>query len=262
MRKWKYDTAADLALPPRERMRSIRREKGMASSIAHAITMTGMATYFRLYHRFRVIHREKLPTRTPFVLCSNHTSHADAMALACALHPSVRIETYMVAAGDVFFSSRAMSAISATLINALPLWRKKVTTHALEELRDRLVKGHGGLIVFPEGQRSRDGKPGRFKPGIGMVVAGTDIPVYPCHIVGSFEVLPPGTSVPRPRKITVRVGDPLRFETTANTREGWNEVAAAIRASIGKLAPEPWPEVVAGETGGASDAGDAGDSTN
>ncbi len=246
MRKWKYEAATDLNIPAGERMQSIRREKGMASSITHALFMAGMWTYFRLYHRHTVIHRERLPTKTPFILCSNHTSHADSMALACALPPSVRLETYMVAAGDVFFSGPVMTAVSATLINALPLWRKKVTTHALDELRQRLMKGHGGLIVFPEGARSRDGKPGRFKPGIGMVVAGTDIPVYPCHIEGSFEVLPPGKVVPRPRKVTVRVGEPLRFETTANTREGWDQVAAAIRSSIGKLAPEPWPEVGAG----------------
>ncbi len=242
MRRWKYEAAHDLALPPRERMQSIRREKGMTTSISHALFMAGMWTYFRLYHRHTVIGREKLPTKTPFILCSNHTSHADSMALACALPPAVRLETYMVAAGDVFFSGPVMTAVSATLINALPLWRKKVTTHALEELRDRLVKGHNGLIIFPEGARSRDGKPGRFKPGIGMIVAGTDIPVYPCHIQGSFEVLPPGKSVPRPKKITVRVGDPLRFEKVANDRHGWEEVAAEIRAAIGTLAPEPWDD--------------------
>lgn len=248
MRKWKYDTATDHAVPPGERFLSIRREKGIASSIAHALTMFGMATYFRIYHRLKVIGRHKLPTTTPFILCSNHVSHADAMALACSLHPSIRIETYMVAAGDVFFSSPAMSALSATLINALPLWRKKVTTHALDELRQRLILGHGGLILFPEGQRSRDGKPGRFKPGVGMIVAGTNIPVYPCHLDGAFEALPPGKSVPRPHKVTVRVGDPVTFEHCTHDREGWEQVAATLRASIAKLSPVPWEEPPASES--------------
>jgi 1-acyl-sn-glycerol-3-phosphate acyltransferase len=252
MRKWKYETATDHDVPPGERFQSIRREKGMFSSLAHAATMATMWTYFRLYHRMKVIGRDKLPTTTPFIICSNHVSHADAMVLACTLPPAVRIETYMIAAGDVFFSSPAASALSATLINALPLWRKKVTTHALEELRQRLILGHGGLILFPEGQRSRDGNPGKFKPGVGMIVAGTNVPVYPCHLEGPFQVLPPGTKVPRPHKITVRVGDPLRFDHCTHDRHGWEQVAETIRASIGKLAPGGWTDQV--EVGSAATA--------
>jgi 1-acyl-sn-glycerol-3-phosphate acyltransferase len=244
MRKWKYESATDLTVPPGERFQSIRREKGMFSSLVHAATMGTMWTYFRLYHRMKVIGRDKLPTKTPFILCSNHVSHADAMVLACTLPPMVRIETYMIAAGDVFFSNPAAAALSATLINALPLWRKGVTTHALEELRLRLIAGHGGLILFPEGQRSRDGKMGRFKPGVGMLVAGTNVPVYPCHLDGPFLVLPPGRKVPRPYTITVRVGDPITFEHCTNDREGWEAVAAGIRERIVKLAPPGFEESV------------------
>src|SRR5262249_2699248 len=93
----------------------------------------------------------------------------------------------------------ASAAFAAIFINALPLWRKAVGAHALDALRDRLVGGDSGYILFPEGTRTRDGQMGAFKPGIGMMVAGTNIPVVPCWIEGAFEALPSDKRLPRPK---------------------------------------------------------------
>lgn len=248
MKKWSYDTAKDHAVAPLDRMRSTKREQGTLSTLAHDALGALMWAYYRTYHRLRIINREKLPTRPPFVIVANHTSHVDAFILSTALVPEARSIAYSVAAGDVFFTTHTTSALSATLVNALPLWRKKITAHALEELRQRLEAGHSGLILFPEGSRSRDGKPQRFKPGIGMIVAGTSVPVYPCHIEGAFEALPPDRKIPRPHRITIRVGDALRFDTTPNSREGWDSVASAIRTSIGAMSPTPWPAEFAADS--------------
>ena len=42
------------------------------------------------------------------------------------------------------------------------------------------------LILFPEGTRTTTGAPGRFKPGIGLLLAGTSIPVVPCFLEGAY----------------------------------------------------------------------------
>ena len=67
------------------------------------------------------------------------------------------------------------------------MWRKRCGTHALDELRERLVGEPAIYILFPEGTRARDGKMGKFKPGLGRIVAASEVPVVPCHLAGAFQ---------------------------------------------------------------------------
>ena len=76
----------------------------------------------------------------------------------------------------------------------------------------------------------------RFKPGLGMLVAGTSVPVVPCHLEGTFEALPPHRKWPRFRKLTLRIGAPLFFSTVANERAGWEAIARATEAVVRGLA--------------------------
>lgn len=232
---WTFEPAADHDLAPIAAFRSVRREPGFPTFAANAVSGSCIRAYFKIYHRLRIEGRENLPRKTPFVLISNHASHLDALILAASLPLVTRVYTYPVAAGDVFFETIASSMLAATLINALPLWRKKVTTHALDELRERLARGQSGYILFPEGARSRDGNMLPFKAGLGMLVAGTKVPVIPCHIEGAFEAMPPNRTMPRPRRIRVRVGKPLTFDTVSGDREGWSIVAEGARRAVAGL---------------------------
>ncbi len=238
MDKWTYKPAADTQLQPLERLKSTRREAGLVSVGLHAVTTVGLRAYLGAYHRLRVIGRENLPRQTPFVLIANHESMLDSLVLISALPLRLRIETSPVAAGDVFFTNAVSSFLSAVFMNALPIRRKGVTTHALEDLRARLSEGRGGLVLFPEGMRSRDGRMLPFKSGLGNLVAATRVPVIPCHLDGPYRALPFGKSVPRPARITVRIGAPLSFEAQPNTREGWNEVVRACESAVRGLAAE------------------------
>lgn len=76
-------------------------------------------------------------------------------------------------------------------MNALPIWRKNCGAHSLADLRERLLNGRSVYILFPEGTRTRTGAIGKFKPGLGRLVAGTNVPVVPCHLRGTFAALPP-----------------------------------------------------------------------
>lgn len=236
---WQFRPAADHGLGPVERLRSARREQGLVSWTIHHAVLAGLRTTLKVYHRFEVHGRENLPTAPPFVMIANHASHLDALVLAAALPRSVGATTFPVAAGDAFFESVAMSAATALFINALPLWRKKATGHALEDLRARLLDGSTGLIIFPEGARSRDGEMMPFKPGIGRIVAATSVPVIPCWIDGAFAAFPPGKRLPRPRKLVVRVGAPLTFADQPVDRGGYDAVTARLREAVEALRGRP-----------------------
>ena len=234
--RFEYQPAKDQGLAPIERFQSVRREAGLVSFSAQRIASTALAAYFRTMHRLTVIGREHLPAGTPFVMIANHASHFDALVMAAALPRGLRGATSPVAAGDVFFERTVTSVASAMLLNAVPLWRKRVTRHALDDLRSRLADGRSGLILFPEGARTRDGKELPFKPGLGRLVAGTEVPVVPCHLEGPFRAFPPGTRLPRPVRITVRIGKPIAFADEPNEREGWERVASRCRDAVFGLA--------------------------
>lgn len=236
MDAWKLEPARDLGKPLAQRALDPRRETGLVETGAHLAWSAFLRTYFALWHRLRVEGREHLPAEPPFVLAANHASHLDALALADPLPWRLRDRVFPIAAGDVFFKEPAKAGFSAFVVNALPLWRRDCGAHAMEALRARLVEERCVYILFPEGTRTRTGAAGRFKGGLGMLVAGTSVPVVPCHIDGARRALPPGATVPRPVRLTVRIGAPLRFDDAPNERDGWTRVAAATEAAVLALA--------------------------
>jgi 1-acyl-sn-glycerol-3-phosphate acyltransferase len=236
--EWKYEPAHDLGLSARDRTRCLKRESGLLETAGHLAWGVLTRASLCVWNRLQVVGREHLPPRPPFVLVANHASHLDALILAAPLPLTIRDRVFPLAAGDVFFEKTTTALFATSLLNALPLWRRKVTPHALAELRSRLVDEPCGFILFPEGGRSRDGAMTAFKPGMGMLVAGVDVPVVPCHIAGAFVALPPNCRLPRPKKIVLRVGPALHFGHLPNERAGWEEAARTCEAAVRRLAGE------------------------
>ncbi len=232
MEPWRYKSATDIELDQLTRLKSERREAGLVSSLSHACALALLRSYFFAYHRMSVRGRENLPSKPPFVLIANHASHLDALILAACLSRRVGGCVHPIAAGDVFFETPLVSAFAAMAINALPMWRKKVGRHALDDLKARLHAGECAYILFPEGARTRDGSALKWKAGIGMMVAGTQIPVIPCRIDGAFDALRPESTLPRPVKIRVEVFPAMRFAQEPNAREGWDRIAAALKERV------------------------------
>jgi 1-acyl-sn-glycerol-3-phosphate acyltransferase len=191
--------------------------------------------YLALWHRLTIHGRQHLPSEPPFILVANHSSHLDALVLASPLPWRLRDRIFPIAAGDVFFETASMSALAAGFLNALPMWRKKCGPHALEQLRRRLLEEPCGYVLFPEGARSRTGEMAAFKPGVGMLLAGTSVPVVPCHLDGCFDALPAGRCFPVPRHITLRIGKQVTFTAVPNDREGWLQVAREIETRVKEL---------------------------
>jgi 1-acyl-sn-glycerol-3-phosphate acyltransferase len=235
MDSWKFEPAKDFDLPPVERARSQKRESGLWSTCGHLAWHTLSRAYVKVYHRLHVQGRENLPAAPPFILIANHTSHLDAIVLGAALSAKWCDHVFPVAAGDVFFETPARSIFSSQMLNALPMWRKHCGPHALAELRERLVGEPCAYILFPEGARSRDGSMRPFKPGLGMIVAGTPVPVVPCAIEGAARAWPAESRWPRPRKLRLKVGVPLSFDSVPNARSGWEQVAHDAEAAVRRL---------------------------
>ncbi|MED5446858.1 MAG: lysophospholipid acyltransferase family protein [Planctomycetota bacterium] len=241
MEDWTLRPAKDLDLAGADRHRSYDRESGLVANVARFAWWTMIRGSLKLMHRLEIHGRENLPEFPSFVLVANHASHLDALVLGATLPLKLRDQLFPLAAGDVFFHTPALAAFSATVLNALPVWRKKVGAHAIQQLRSRLIDEPSIYILFPEGGRTRDGSMRPFKSGIGMMTAGTQVPVVPCHLEGTFEAFPPESYLPRLHKVTVRIGVPRTFEHLDNRRPGWDEVSGLLEKDIKTLAGEQPP---------------------
>ena len=235
MTDWQLRPACDLDLPLAARLRSHRRENGLLGAAGHALWRYTVRAYLAAAHRLEVVGSEHLPAKPPCVLVGNHTSHLDALCLAASLPAPLARRAVALAAGDVFFGNAATAAFAATALNALPIWRDNTSRDDLAFLRMRLTEDHLVFILFPEGTRARDGSMGRFRPGLGAFVAGSAVPVMPCYLDGAFACWPATRRLPRPGKLRLHIGAPLRFDEGATDRRGWMQVATAAEQAVRAL---------------------------
>ena len=100
------------------------------------------------------------------------------------------------------------------------------------------VNNKGILHIYPEGTRSRTGKIGEPKPGIGKIICETGAPVVPVYYQGLEQILPIGSSFPRfGKQIVISIGEPMYFDTkteSENQVEKWKSISVEISAAIHK----------------------------
>lgn len=236
MDAWRYDTARDLGQTSIERLRQFPREPDMLVYGFRCLAALAVRAWLHAYHRMEVVGREHIPTEGSFVLIANHSSHLDTLCLISAL-PLRRIhQAFAAAAADYFFTSLPRIAAAAVLANALPFHRKLHCCQSLVLCRQLLAGSGNILILFPEGTRSTIGAINAFKPGIGALVAGTDVPVVPCHIAGACEACPKGRILPRPGRLRLFIGAPRTYASFHPGKESALHISAELREAVLELA--------------------------
>ena len=234
---WTYPTAADHGLGFHERNRSLSCERGLLRRSLQGASWAFLRSYLQLAHGLQVQGGEQVPRRGSCIVVANHSSHLDALVLGAALAPLVANRPNLLAAGDTFFSSPLKAACSSLLLNALPVRRGACPRRALASLREKLTASTSDtvLVLFPEGTRSRTGRLGRFKAGIGALVAETGVPVIPACISGAYGAWPPGRRHPGSGRLGLVFGASRVFEDEADERDGWQRIASTLEGDVRAL---------------------------
>jgi 1-acyl-sn-glycerol-3-phosphate acyltransferase len=186
-----------------------------------------LAAYLHLYHHLEMEDYENVPARGPLIVVVNHASLLDVPVLMVA-------DPYPNTATIVKATMFNMPVVSWFLRQwgAIPVERQGRDSSGVRSMLGVLRAG-GVMAIAAEGTRSRTGHLATINPVLARIAAGANVPVLPVGIRGSFEALPPGAKLPRPKKIVVRVGKPFRFD------KGTDAAAAAerIRTEIAALLP-------------------------
>lgn len=236
MNEWMYNTVRDLDQQIVERLRRFPREPDMTVYGLRALAALGIRAWLRVYHDFTVIGQEHLPRQGSFVMVANHTSHLDTLAMLSTIPLRRLHRTFPAAAADYFFTSVPRSLAAAVLINALPFNRQVHSQQSLSHCKTLLADSGNALIIFPEGTRSTTGEIGAFKRGIGLLLAGTDVPVLPCYITGAFEAWPKGTTLPRPGPIRLKIGAPRNYAAFKPGKDAALHICQELRHAVLELA--------------------------
>src|SRR5260221_396644 len=224
MDSWHYEPTPDFDQPPLARLKNFPRHPDLLVYLFRTVANLVVRTFLRVYHRLEIVGRENLPASGSFIIVANHASHLDALTLLAALPLRKIHRAFPAAASDYFFTNVPKVAFSAVVVNAMPFDRKENPRQSIDLCRQLLETPGHILVLFPEGTRSPDGEIGRFKPGIGFLVAGTQLPIVPCYLQGAGKAWPKGKLVPRPLKIRLHIGVPRQFDNSG----GLNEVAIAV----------------------------------
>ena len=226
MKRWRYETARDLEQTPFERLRRFPREPDMLVYGVRALTALIIRGLLRVYNRLEIIGREQLPEDRPIVLVANHASHLDTICLLAALPLKKLHRAFPAAAADYFFESVPRTWIAAVIVNALPFGRERRARQSLTVCADLLGQPGTVLIIFPEGTRSTTGQIQDFKSGIGALVAGRDVGVFPCYLDGTFRAWPKGSRWPCPAKVRLIIGEERNY--SARSTEKWSIASIAV----------------------------------
>ncbi|UEA58673.1 1-acyl-sn-glycerol-3-phosphate acyltransferase [Gordonia otitidis] len=154
---------------------------------------------------------ENLPERGPAILASNHLAVMDSFFLPLMVPRRI----YFLAKAEYFTGTGLKGRLQAwfyTAVGQIPIDRSgaEAAAGALEAAR-RQLEGGELMGMYPEGTRSPDGNLYKGKTGLARVALDTGVPVIPVAMIGTNTFNPPGTILPRPTKVKVRIGKPLNF---------------------------------------------------
>ena len=202
-------------------------------SIVYNIFQNLAKVLARLFFSMRVVNPGRMIEEGPLILAVNHASYFDPpLAGICS-----RRAVYYLARKNLMdwpFFGPLFPAM-----NVIPVERDGNDMSALRVVIRKIREGNG-VVLFPEGTRSRDGSLGKARGGLGLVIAKTGAPVLPMRIFGSFEAFPRDAWLPRLRPVTVVIGEPIYFsadELRDAGRETYQRLSDRVMEAIAALEP-------------------------
>lgn len=178
-----------------------------------------VSRFFTPIYKLEVIGRENLPKEGGVLLCANHISNFDPVALGLASHRPIHFM-----AKQELFKVPLLGGIVRKL-NAFPVKRGMSDREALRTGLKVLKEGHV-LGLFPEGTRSKTGEIGKGLAGAGFFALRSNATVIPVAIIGPYKAF---------NKVKVVFGRPIAMDEWRKKKGATSDVTNVIMEEIKKL---------------------------
>ena len=177
----------------------------------------------RLMFSIHVQHRERIPRAGPMIVVGAHRSYLDPVFVSVTLRQVVQfVTTYEM------FRGRLRASLFRRLF-AIPRRRFAVDMGAARAIQRALEDG-SVVGIFPEGERSWTGRPGRPKPEVLALMARFHhVPVLPVRLEGNAFAWPRWSSRPRRAAVRIVIQPVFRVQPGESLTSIEERLVAAIR---------------------------------
>ncbi len=181
----------------------------------------------------------------PVLVVSNHVTYLDPAYVLEALPGRLRRRLAVAMDGEVlsgmrhpapgtgFFTGllgRVKYILITSIFNVFPLPRLSGFRKSFAFVGDLIDRGWS-VLVFPEGELTRDGHIAPFRAGIGLLSARLKVPVVPVRLEGLFDRREADKSWAPPGHIDVSIGAPVRF----GEADAAEQIARDLEERVGAL---------------------------
>jgi long-chain acyl-CoA synthetase len=176
---------------------------------------------------------------SPYLICPNHQSYIDPF-LVCATYPRRVLENTFHVGASMYFSGAVMAQL-ARLINVVPI---DPDIQLLRAMRAGAAGLRAGKIlnIYPEGQRSFDGKLHEFKKGAAILATGLNLPIVPVALDGPYRIWPRKSWRIRFAKVKITFGAPIDARTIAleevDVEVAYEKVTALLKLRVQQMLDE------------------------
>lgn len=188
------------------------REPLISLVLYHLFKWSIVSPVLHTYFRGRIHGAENVPKQGRLLVVSNHASDFDPPLLSCAIGRPV---AYM-AKEELFKVPVLKQAIKA--YGAYPVKRGVGDRSAMKAAMASIESGWA-TGVFLDGTRTADGRIADPKLGAAWIAAKTNSPLIPVSLWGTHEIFKPGSSIPRPVPITIRIGEVIEAPKSSDRAE-------------------------------------------
>ena len=173
-----------------------------------------------------------MPLTGPFLVIANHQSAIDPLLIALAVNRPMRF-----LARRTLFRPRWFGWLLSSL-GSIPINHDMSGKDGLKTGLELLKTGNG-LLIFPEGTRTRDGHIQPLKPGVILLIRRSKAPLIPVAVAGPYEAMPSKAWCPRlcplflpatNAALSCVVGEPVDSETLA--KMGNDELLAFLHTCL------------------------------
>ena len=177
--------------------------KPTETTLSYRFTRFTFSIFFRIWFRWKVLHRERVPAEGGVILASNHVSYLDPVYVVSALERMV-VGLARESAFNVPLGGRILRSWRVIPVD------QSGTGRGLKTFLSRLRSGDA-VVMYPEGTRSPTGQIRAPQPGIGLIIIKSNAPVVPIKLFGAYEAYARHHWLPRPYQVQIKFGEPLDF---------------------------------------------------